>query len=59
MLSRERLEAIVSLIPDEWLSGYENPRDDIRGIYTQFLTARLAASEIFVEEALRAREALV
>lgn len=58
-LDRAKMAEIVSLIPDEWLSGYEELKDDIREIYVQFLSARLDASETFVEEAQRAREALV
>ena len=59
LLSTEKIDAVVSLIPDEWLHGHDELKDDIRSIYTRFLTTRLAASEIFVEEAQRARKALV
>ena len=60
-LTEEKLAAIVSLIPDEWLaveSGNESPAEK-RRVYEQFLHSRLSASEIFVEEAQRAREALI
>src|ERR1700761_7152238 len=51
------INAIVSLVPDEWIKGewLEEP-DEVRSIYTQFLETRLAASAIFVEEAKHARE---
>lgn len=61
MLTREGLASIVSLIPDEWLAA--DPRsgspDDIRQIYVDFLLNRLAASEIFLKEALNARQKFV
>jgi len=61
MLSKERIQSIVSLIPDEWLtdgSTLESP-DEIKQVYTQFLELRTAASEIFVKEAQHAREARI
>ncbi len=61
MLSKERIQSIVSLIPDEWLTGgstLESP-DEIKQVYTQFLELRTAASEIFVKEAQHAREARI
>ena len=60
ILTPERIEAIVSLIPDEWLTGewHETP-DEVRYIYAQFLNARIAASAIFVNEARHAREQLI
>lgn len=56
ILTPERIQAIVSLLPDAWLEG---ETDDSRLVYRQFLEARLAASEIFVQEAQNARNALV
>lgn len=53
LLTPERIRTIVSLIPDEWLTG------DTRHIYTHFLESRIAASSIFVKEALYARKSLI
>jgi hypothetical protein len=60
-LSPERLEAIVALIPDAWLEAEpgEPPAGEQRTAYTQYLTARLESSRIFVEEAQRARAKLL
>ena len=60
ILTPERIETIVSLIPDEWLTGewHETP-DEVRNIYAQFLNTRIAASAIFVNEAQHAREQLI
>ncbi len=57
ILTPERIEAIVALIPDEWLKEewHETP-NEVRHIYAQFLNTRIAASAIFVNEAQHARE---
>lgn len=61
LLTPERISAIVSLIPENWLSdGPQEPSaDERRQVYTQFLTNRIASSEIFVKEAQHARKALI
>jgi hypothetical protein len=61
ILTVQRIASIVSLIPDEWLAG-EPPLESVndkRRVYVEFLQARLVASEIFVEEAQRARKTLI
>ncbi|MGN6292402.1 MAG: HipA family kinase [Chitinophagaceae bacterium] len=61
VLTPERIETIVSVVPDEWLEA-EHPGKtaaEIRKVYEQFLVTRIASSEIFVKEAQYAREALV
>ncbi|MBD2703576.1 aminotransferase class I and II [Spirosoma sp. BT702] len=60
-LTSERIQEIVSLVPDNWLlnNGATESATDQRAVYAQFLTERLASSEIFVNEAKHAREALV
>jgi hypothetical protein len=53
----DKIAAIVELIPDAWLAddpGFEG-KSQQRDAYLNYFTARLAASDIFVEEALRAR----
>ncbi len=60
-LTPARLREIVSLIPDEWLlnSGESGTPDEQRTVYNEFLTTRLAHADLFVNEAKRARHALV
>lgn len=61
ILTPERIRAIVDLLPDDWLDNWpsgEHP-DQIRDVYFNFLTTRLASSEIFVKEALHARSILI
>ena len=60
-LTAERIASIVSLIPDEWLTDEQHLEsiDEKRQIYVEFLQARVAASGIFVEEALRARKTFI
>lgn len=58
VLTPDVIEAIVSLVPDDWLlaMGQDGTPEDLRKVYTQFLNIRIAASEIFVKEAQHARE---
>ncbi len=61
MLTLERIQRIVALIPDEWLvydSPFETPEAH-RQAYVQFLETRVAHSEIFVNEAQHARKAII
>lgn len=61
ILTPGKIREIVHLIPDVWLQEWptgESP-DDVRQVYYNFLTTRLAVSEIFVKEAQHAREALI
>jgi hypothetical protein len=58
-LSPAKFDAIVALIPDEWLPddpGFGG-RSAQRAAYRQFFASRLEASDVFVGEALRARSA--
>ena len=60
-LTRELVNEIVSLVPDAWLAAdatYATPAK-ARDAYVQHLTRRLRAPRVFVEEARRARSALV
>lgn len=61
ILTTERIQAIVSVIPDDWLKNdsSEATVEENREVYTQFLTTRLAHTDIFVKEAQNARKALI
>ncbi|SDM50366.1 hypothetical protein SAMN05421813_1145 [Daejeonella rubra] len=60
LLSLERIQSIVSLIPDEWLEdGFFSTKEEHRQAYIKFLEMRLKSSEIFINEARNAREALI
>jgi hypothetical protein len=56
-LTPENLAAIVDLIPETWLDDRSPFADPVahRVAYLDYLTRRLAAAEVFVEEAERAR----
>jgi hypothetical protein len=61
ILTKERINTIVSLIPDAWL-GDNSPFasvDEHRQAYAQFLEERVAYSKTFVKTAEHARETLV
>lgn len=60
-LPAERLAAIVALVPEEWLAGEERfaGPDEHRHAYVEYLTSRLAAAPVFVQEAVHARTQLL
>lgn len=60
-LSSEQIDALVELIPDDWLlaAGDEESPTDARAIYAQFLKLRLSNSDQFTKEAQDARTALI
>jgi hypothetical protein len=61
LLTPEKIEAVISLIPDDWLEAETNfeTKEDHRKAYTYFLTERLSHSAIFLNEAQHAREILI
>jgi hypothetical protein len=58
-LTEELIRAAVEPIPDEWLAAGVDTPDALREVYFEFLKDRLQASDVFIEEANRARQALV
>jgi hypothetical protein len=60
-LTPERVEAIVALLPDDWLAdpASDDSPEERRQRYAQFLVDRITHSDIFVQEAQHARAALV
>jgi hypothetical protein len=61
ILTKEKIESIVALIPDEWLTdepGFSSVNEH-RDAYTQFLESRVAHSQFFVKEAQYARESVI
>lgn len=61
ILTNNRIQAIVSLIPDDWLASDNSfsSTHEHRQMYVQFLETRLANSTIFVKEAQHAANALI
>jgi hypothetical protein len=65
LLSREKLSSLVDLIPDAWLArdagdagaAAEESAAEQRAAYLEFFCERLKSSKVFVDEAIRAREA--
>lgn len=60
-LTPELIDDIIDALPDSWLKhdGSDETPDDIRDVYRQFLKGRLAESNIFLNEAKNARQALI
>ncbi|QNN44163.1 HipA family kinase [Pedobacter roseus] len=61
ILTSEKIAAVISLIPDDWLEGETNfeTKEAHRKAYIYFLTERLSHSDIFLKEAQHAREILI
>ena len=61
LLTVERIQSVIQLIPDEWLTDASSDQsaDERRDVYARFLETRLANSENFVNAAEDARKALV
>lgn len=60
LLTPEKLQEIVNLIPDDWLNWEESQTpDEMRAIYISFLRERFSFSDLFVKEAINAKEILV
>lgn len=57
ILNDQLIDAIVALIPNEWLSWDlgEESAEERRQVYAEFLKLRVAHSQIFVKEAQHAR----
>ncbi|GAB2685977.1 hypothetical protein GCM10027037_04550 [Mucilaginibacter koreensis] len=61
LLTAERIDAIVNLIPDDWLHdpAQQETAEERRIVYAGFLKTRLAHSHIFVNAAQHARTTLI
>jgi hypothetical protein len=59
ILSNDVIQAIVSLVPDEWLQDEAGTAQEKRQVYTDFLLSRVATSTEFVKEAQDARQAII
>src|SRR5690606_11871308 len=61
LLTKDVLQEIVNLIPEEWLlwEGDDLTPQDIKNTYFEFLSTRLDNSEIFVKQAQDAKETLI
>ncbi len=58
VVTPELLNAILRSIPDDWLKGHGSP-DEMRRVYHEFITRRIAASSIFLKEAQDASAKLI
>lgn len=61
VLTNECIDAILSLVPEEWLVNEQafHSTADHRRAYAQYLKTRILHSEIFVKEAQHARERII
>lgn len=61
LLTPDKLKAIVNLIPDDWLmwEGAPGSPAELREVYLNFLTTRLANADTFINHAIDARKQLI
>lgn len=60
LFSPEVIEAVLALIPDEWLNEDQfSSSSEQRSSYAKFLNTRIANSSIFVKAAENARESII
>lgn len=60
ILTPALIRNIVSLVPDEWLlKDFSGTPAEVREVYYQFLTSRIAHADIFLKEAQDARAKLI
>ncbi|QQL50747.1 HipA family kinase [Mucilaginibacter ginkgonis] len=61
ILTSGKIREIVNLLPDVWLAdGFDgNQPQEVREVYYQFLTRRIAVSNVFINQADHARETLI
>jgi len=61
ILTSDRIQSIVNTVPDEWLVNYgeDMTPQEIKQVYVQFITMRIAQSNVFVKEAQHARKSLI
>jgi len=61
LLNKDIIRDIVNLVPEDWLlwDGADQSPEEIRNTYYNFLTLRLAHSELFIKQAQNARATLI
>jgi hypothetical protein len=59
VLTEERIRAILSIVPDEWLQEAFGDAQKGRLIYIQYLLNRLSISDLFIKEAEHARQVFI
>lgn len=57
-ITPELIATILASIPDDWLNGHGTP-DEMRRVYWEFLTRRIAASSTFLNTAKDARAGII
>jgi len=60
LLTPEKIMSVISVIPGEWVQhAFEEPIDEVKEVYNNYLITRLGASNKFVNEAINARKQLI
>jgi hypothetical protein len=60
LLTPEKIMSVISIIPGEWVqNAFEESAGEVKEVYNNYLSTRLEASNIFVNEAVNARKQLI
>lgn len=60
LVTPEKIKAIIALLPAEWLQiTFDEPIEQVKDVYSNYIITRLSSSHIFVNEALNARKQLI
>lgn len=61
VMTPEKLQSILDLLPDEWLleGTGESSAAEARAVYLRFIVERMAVADIFINEAKHARKSLI
>jgi hypothetical protein len=59
ILSKEKIDEIVALIPDEWLEENGESASEKREVYAKFLAKRVEIADILIKEAQNARQSII
>ena len=61
VLSKELIHGIIDLVPGEWLDAGNDPAaiEEQKNIYRRFFEIRLANTQVFIKEAIHARQTLI
>lgn len=60
LITPERIKAVVEIIPVDWRQNdFDEPAIEVKEVYASYLTTRLQASQLFLNEAINARKQLI
>jgi hypothetical protein len=59
LITPEKIRSIISALPAEWLTAFDESPDEVKNIYSDYLISRFETSSTSINEALNARKQLI